>query len=162
MRRHRHECLCFFKLIEYYKYAIIVLITSMKGMTNMKVSSMKKMKQLIQLAEENPNLRVVPIVDSNLFGNEDFHDDFNSCWLGSWGESSLDEILVTDNQYFLKSDIDGNEDFEGYLLKRIDTSTSHMEDQTFASFIKVESEKLPWEKVIVVTINSNDGEGLCP
>ncbi|MGL6017020.1 MAG: hypothetical protein ACRCZU_13255 [Selenomonadaceae bacterium] len=51
----------------------------------------ENVNSLLKLIAENPELRIVPMVDSEIVA-----DDNHSRWSGSWGISSVDEMWISD------------------------------------------------------------------
>lgn len=44
----------------------------------------EKLMQLLELMQANPELPVIPCVDGDVVGGDEYY-----CWLGSWGESAV-------------------------------------------------------------------------
>lgn len=59
----------------------------------------KNIEQLIRLVKENPDLPVVPKVDSDIITDVDY-----SWWIGSIGEVCVDEYVMIEDRIFLKRD----------------------------------------------------------
>ena len=47
----------------------------------------ENIKKLIELVQENPDLRIVPMVDTECVLGDDF-----SYWIANWGKAEIDEI----------------------------------------------------------------------
>lgn len=47
----------------------------------------EKLMQLLELMQANPELPVIPCVDGDVVGGDEYY-----CWLGSWGESAVQEL----------------------------------------------------------------------
>ena len=105
----------------------------------------KNREKLLRLIRENPELPIVPMVDSDIVW-----DDCGYL-LGSWGNAIVDEYLISERaeRIFFKSDDDVFD-----VLKR------HLSDEEFEALPKTEEEcrpyydKLPWIKAIIVYINA--------
>lgn len=103
-------------------------------------------KNLMKLIKEKPKLRIVPMVDSEIVG-----DDY-SYWAGSFGDARLEEIWVDDERIYFK-----DEDFEDLVEKKRDNMADEEEfknltDEEFDKYAENYVENLKWEEVIVVNI----------
>ena len=58
-----------------------------KGWDDMKQS--EKLTQLLELMQANPELPVIPCVDGDVVSGDEYY-----CWLGSWGESAVQEFII--------------------------------------------------------------------
>lgn len=104
---------------------------------------MKNGMQLLKLIQENPELPIVPIVDGEIPGDD------CGWWLGTWGDSRVDEYLLTKN-------------FECVVFKSdddvFDVLEKHLSDEEYEKLPETEAEcrpyydALPWKKAIVVYI----------
>ena len=103
---------------------------------------MTNTQKLLQLATENPDLPIVPMVDYEVVG------DGYGFWLGEFGSCYVGEYACYNDRYYedrdeLKEAYFGynEEDFEGYfdddLEEALDLATDHM-----------------WTKAIIVYINA--------
>ena len=106
----------------------------------------ENIKELLNLIQENPNLRIVPLVASEIVA-----DDSHCWWCGSWGNAEIDEIYVSDERAYLKS-----LDFEDLVEEYIDlydeghpTNEEHIE-----KWAEDKVANLAWERVIIVNINT--------
>lgn len=108
----------------------------------------ENLNKLIELMKGNPTLRVVPMVDSDIVGEDGF-----SWWLGSFGECEID-YLWTDNErvYFKSND---EEDLVDRLLEDMDTNgiLRNLSDEELLERAENTIEELEWEKVIAVQID---------
>jgi hypothetical protein len=61
----------------------------------------KNIQNLLKLIQENPYLRIVPLVDTECVPG----DEFNS-WVASWGQSRIEEICESINKerIYIKSE----------------------------------------------------------
>lgn len=91
-------------------------------------------KQLLQLISENPELEIVPMVETECVGGDDY-----SCWSAEWGKAEIDEYYNSDERIYFKST-----DYEELIDERTDT-----ESEEEAYFIV---DNLEWVKAIVVHI----------
>ena len=107
----------------------------------MREAEKRNREELFRLMKENPDLPVVPMVDSEIVA-----DDCCSYWMGSWGRCEVTEYVSGNERVFFKDDdedavLDG---FEEYRFKWEDWPDEKI-TETFNS--------LPWVKCIVVYIN---------
>lgn len=49
----------------------------------------EKLMQLLELMQANPELPVIPCVDGDVVSGDEYY-----CWLGSWGESAVQEFVI--------------------------------------------------------------------
>lgn len=103
--------------------------------------------KLLELIQENPELRIIPVVETECVPSDDW-----SCWLAQFGKAYIDEIYVMDERVYIRSCdedtlIDGvitSTDWEGLFT---DSEITEMAKTIVASY--------KWEKVILVEINPN-------
>lgn len=109
----------------------------------------ENIQALLKLIAENPDLSIVPMVDSDVVAD----DEYSSC-LGSWGKPKIDFRYDKSEQIYFKN---RDSDFEDLEDKYI---TDHWGEQKFEALSDEEQselarkkvDELPWEKVIVVYI----------
>lgn len=100
--------------------------------------------ELFKLMQDNPELPVVPMVDSEIVS-----DDGYSRWLGAWGSSYIGEYLIGEGQVHFREDDDMYE-IERVLEEQIDSGVfDGMSDEE----AKKAYEALPWVKAIIVNID---------
>ena len=110
---------------------------------------MTKIEELLKLVKENPNLPIVPMVDSEVVG------DYDAYWMGAWGDSAIEEIYLGRDRYYIKS-IDDEEDvlngMEGcrYSYTEDGRDIYELSDEEWTELYN----SLPWEKCIVVYITT--------
>ena len=114
----------------------------------------KNLNKLFDLIKENPELEIVPIVDSEVVVEDGF-----SNWLGSWGKSRIDELWVDEERYYLRADDEEElQDYFGelvYLEKYpMQCHIGDEESKEIQLLADVIVRKLPWKKVIVVDIDT--------
>lgn len=100
----------------------------------------EKLTQLIELMQANPELPVVPCVDGDVVSGDEYY-----CWLGSWGESAVQEFVIgRERTYYREDDISEMNDVlcEHYDPELVDNMT---EEETRAAY-----NALPWKKAIFV------------
>lgn len=93
-------------------------------------------KELLRLVQENPELRIVPMVDT-----ECVYDDSFSYWMADWGKAEIDEIWMNEECVYSKSN-----NFDT-LVDELMFNESLTEEEARN---KVNS--YDWEKVITVCI----------
>lgn len=117
-----------------------------KGWDNMKQS--EKLEELLKLMQANPELPVVPCVDGDVVGGDEYY-----CWLGSWGESAIQEFIVgKERTYYREEDICEMNDvlYERYDPELVDNMT---DEETRAAY-----NALPWKKAIFVDVHQYEEE----
>lgn len=104
---------------------------------------MSNIDKLIELIKENHGLPVIPMVDGEIPGDDCGY------WIADWGQSRIDEYLISNERVYFKSDDDVFDVLERFLS-----------DEEFAKLPDNENEcrpyydELPWIKAIVVNIES--------
>lgn len=98
-------------------------------------------KDLMELIKENPDLPIVPFVDSEVVA-----DDGYCRWLGSWGSCGIIEYTSHEmhNSYPEMIYKDDTENLEDYLL-----CTTEMSEKEIEEYIN----NLNWTKAISVNID---------
>lgn len=102
--------------------------------------------QLLKLIKENPELKIVPMVDSEIRG-----DDY-AYYMGEWGTAEIDEYHCADERIYFKK-----HDFEELIDKWIDDNYERYPkspDELLEERAMAEIDTLEWTKAIVVHINS--------
>ena len=115
-------------------------------------------KEFIELVKKNPDLPVLPFVDSDVFGGA-WGD-----WLGDFGPSFVDEYTFYDGQYYFKgTDIDILADV---LADKFcdDKKYRKTPDEKFADKMYEKALELEWTKAVIVHIevpkdDSDETEG---
>lgn len=106
-------------------------------------------KELLQLVRENPDLPILPMVDSEIVAEDGYN-----WWLGSFGHSSIDEFVCTeyhgDNRYFRKEEQDLIEEYIAEDV--IDCEGENLSDEEIEKRAHEIAEALPWKKAILVWI----------
>lgn len=117
-----------------------------KGRNDMKQS--EKLMQLLELMQANPELPVIPCVDGDVVGGDEYY-----CWLGSWGESAVQEFIIgKERTYYREDDICEMNDvlYERYDPELVDNMT---DEETRAAY-----NALPWKKAIFVNVHQYEEE----
>ena len=103
---------------------------------------------LLDLVKNNPELEVVPMVDTYCAG-----DDSYSWWLAKWGRACIDEYYISDEHVYRKS-----HDFDDLVEKFIDDNFDempykNMSDDKFEKIAENIVDNYKWEKAIMVFID---------
>lgn len=108
----------------------------------------KNREELFKLMQENPELPVVAMVDSEIVA-----DDGYSRWKGAWGSSCIGEYLVGEECVHFREE-DDPEEVEKALLDGAITC------EEFEAMTDAEAEgayaSLPWIRAIIVDIDLPD------
>lgn len=102
--------------------------------------------ELLKLIKENPELEIVPMVDSEIGG-----DDY-SYYMGEWGTAEIYEYHCSDERIYFKE-----HDFEELVENFIDNNYEYYKnlgDDELRDVAEREVSNLEWIKAIVVYINS--------
>jgi len=102
----------------------------------------ENIKNLLKLIQENPELRIVPLVDTECVPNDDF-----GSWVAGWGSAEVDEIWISDERIYLKS-----EDYDELIEEAMEEIVCDDESQ-LEILAENKVDNLEWEKVIIVRIN---------
>lgn len=102
----------------------------------------ENVQSLLNLIKENPELKIVPMVDTEIVA-----DDGYSSWLGSFGKAEIDHIWNSGERIFFKS-----LDEEELVQNTLDEIPLEIDDATAEITANDIVEKYEWEKVIVVWI----------
>lgn len=106
----------------------------------------EKTRELFKLIQENPDLPIVPMVDSEIVA-----DDGYNRWLGSWGTAYIGEYLTADERIYFRDD----DDIEEALAAVIgwDTYEAMSDDEAVQAY-----KDLPWTTAIIVYIDLPEQE----
>lgn len=109
----------------------------------------ENLNNLLNLMKDNPTLRVVPMVDSDIVGGDDY-----SCWLGRFGKAEVDEIWSDDERIYFRS-----WDFENLVDEFMESSDNeelfkNLSDDEAIKIAENHIDDLNWEKVISVRIHT--------
>jgi hypothetical protein len=103
---------------------------------------------LVKLIAENPDLDVVPMVDSDIVA-----DDGYSWWMGSIGKSRIDEYYVDDERICLSDEFDDLVD-KFIECNYEDEPFKNMTDEELEAVATVEVQKYNWTRAIMVRIDT--------
>ena len=115
---------------------------TLRGIIRMLIKKTTRGEELFKLMQENPELPVIPMVDSDIVP-----DDGYARWTGSWGSASIDEYFTHDERVFFRSD-DDTDDVLGYVL-----NAEEYEEMTDEE-VEAAYNALPWVKAIIVNIDT--------
>ena len=97
-------------------------------------------EELIKLIQENPNLPVVPMVNTEIVCGDDCR-----YYLGEWGSVSVDEYCLSEERVYFRSDDDIEEPLTDILgWDAYEKMSDEEANKAYA--------ELPWVKAIVVYI----------
>lgn len=107
----------------------------------------ENLEELFRLIRENPELPVVPMVDSYIIADD------TGYWLGAFDSVRVDEYLLTNNCGWIAFKSDN---------KVFDVLMEHLSDEELEKLPETEEEcrevyeELPWTKAIIVYITLPD------
>lgn len=105
----------------------------------------EKALKLFQLIQDNPDLKIVPMVESEVVAGDEF-----SYWLAGWGESSIDEMYIhKETVYFRSTDEDR---LVEEIYDDLEIANPYMAPETLNSMTDQRLDELKWDKVIRVNI----------
>lgn len=102
--------------------------------------------ELLELIKENPELEIVPMVDSEVGGGD------YSYYKGEWGSAEIDEYHCLDERIYFKK-----HDFEELVEDYIDNNYEYyrnLGDDELQEIAEREASNLEWKKAIVVYIRA--------
>lgn len=102
---------------------------------------------LIRLMNENPTLKVVPMVYSEVIKS-----DYYSWWLGEFGEVGIDECYSEDERIYFKSWDEEDLIEEAIEDFKYNYDLEHLSEESLEKLAKARVDKFDWEKVIVIRI----------
>ena len=104
-------------------------------------------KILLELVKENPELEIVPMVDEQAYGGDDF-----AWWVAGWGKASIEELYYDDEICYIRSK---DEDTVGELIfDRLEENNAAWSETYLQEQTEKELKELEWEKVIAVKITA--------
>lgn len=105
----------------------------------------ENIKNLLQIIKENPDLKIIPMVDSEIVC-----DDNHNYWMGSWGNAEVDEYYISDGRIYLKS-YDEEDLINDVACDEIDENENDVEAMKKAEEIV---KGYDWRKAIIVYIQT--------
>lgn len=107
----------------------------------------ENLNMLLKLMKDNPTLRVLPMVDTDVVPSDDF-----AMWAGEFGTSEIDYIWDEDERiYFKSTDYDELIDEEMEIIG-CNEELKDLTEEQIEHMADKKVENLEWEKVIVVKI----------
>ncbi|WP_461206899.1 hypothetical protein [Clostridium sp. DL1XJH146] len=106
----------------------------------------ENIQKLIKLSKENPNLKIIPMVSSEVVQGDDF-----CCWTGDWSSADLDRCWIDEERIYFEST--DREDLIDKYVDKYDEGHPTNEEE-ISRWAEEQVRNLPWEKVITVYINS--------
>lgn len=105
----------------------------------------KNREELFKLMQENPELPVVAMVDSEIV-----QDDGYSRWMGAWGSSSIEEYFIGEERIHFREEDDFGEVEETLTDGQVcyDDFEAMSDEEAVGAY-----NSLPWIKAIVVNID---------
>lgn len=107
----------------------------------------KKAEELFKLMADNPDLPVVPMVDSEIVA-----DDGYNRWIGSWGCAYIGEYIKGEECIYFRDDED---DYEIEKLVEEMLGADNCENMDFETYREI-YRKAKWIKAIIVNIDLPD------
>ena len=106
----------------------------------------KNREELFKIMREHPELPVIPFVDGEIPPED------TGYWQGSWGRAEVDEYVIAERaeRFLFRSDDDGFDALRVYMSW--DDFDKLPEDEETCR--REYYDKLPWNKAIIVYINS--------
>lgn len=101
----------------------------------------ENIEELIRLTKENPNLRIVPMVDTDCVPGDDY-----SWWVASWGKPAIDDIWNDNEIVYLKS-----ESYDDLVDKVASVFENDIEGNQ-QELAEKQVNEYTWEKVIAIKI----------
>ena len=130
------------KLMELVLNGATLMSVNKDTLRRMLIKKTTRGEELFKLMQENPELPVVPMVDSDVVPDDDC-----ARWTGSWGSASIDEYFTHDGRIFFRSDED-IDDVLSYALN------GEEYDETTDEEAEAVYDALPWIKAIIVNIDT--------
>lgn len=114
---------------------------TLRGIIRTLVRNTTRGEELFKLMQENPELPVVPMVDSEIVGG-----DCSSRWLANWGSARVDEYFAHDERVFFRSVDDIGDVLDCVMGEEYGKMTYEK--------YKAAYDALPWIKAIIVNIDT--------
>lgn len=110
---------------------------------------MNKTREFLELVKQNPDLPIVPMVDSEIVA-----DDGYAWWLGSFACASVGEYVSIkmrgELRFFTKDEQDEIEEF--FADNLADERDYDLHEREIEKLAHEQAENLPWVKAIIVYI----------
>jgi hypothetical protein len=107
----------------------------------------EKIAELLKLISENPGLEILPMVDSEIGG-----DDF-SRYSAEWGKAEIDHYYCSDERIYFKS-CDFEELVDDFINNNCDNEEyRNISDEDLEKIAESNVESYEWVKAIIVNID---------
>jgi len=107
----------------------------------------KDFKELLKLKEENPDLPIRPLVNSEVVADD------CGWWLAEWGKAEINRICGIDERLYIEDDFD--ELVEDWLVvNEGDPKYKNLTEKELKEKAKQVVENYGWEKCILVRITN--------
>ena len=107
----------------------------------MKKTQKERLAELFRLIKENPELPILPMVDSEIVA-----DDFCARWTGSCGSAEIKDYIIGNERVYFKDDDDAET-----VLSDCRGGVDYWEQPE--DVVEREYNNLPWIRAIVVNID---------
>ena len=108
-----------------------------------------KSEKFLRLVKENPDLPIIPMVDSAVVADDDY-----DTWLGSFGDCRIDSYVsfkyYGEEKFFTRY---GDEDILKEYFEEQIADELGVDDECIEKLAREKIEKLPWVKAIIVDID---------
>jgi hypothetical protein len=128
------------------KIKIMRITTDAKGVIKMKNSmeiQQENINRLMELVKANPDLRIVPMVDTECVCSDDY-----SYWIANWGKAEIDEIWCYEDGEIMYSRSDSYDTLVEEAMDKIECD----DECQLEALAKAKVDAYDWEKVITVSI----------
>lgn len=102
----------------------------------------ENIKTALTLIEQNPSLRIVPMVDSEVVADDGF-----GWWVAEWGKASIEEIWSDNERVYIRS-----VDEDTLVENPLDDDSEDVNGDIEWEKAKKTVSEYEWEKVIAVKI----------
>jgi len=114
--------------------------------TEMEVQQ-ENIKKFIELVQANPDLRIMPMVDTECISSDDF-----SYWIASWGMPEINEIWCYEGGERMYSKSNDYDELVEEAMDEIVREGSCSDEVNLDILAKAKVDAYEWEKVITVSI----------
>lgn len=117
-------------------------------MKNKLVTQRDNFKHLLELVNSNPDLPIMPMVDSEIVA-----DDCHGWWVGGWGNASIEDVWNNDERIYIRSEV------EDTLIDEVSDNIcdepdyANLTDEEFRNKARSIVDSYNWKTVIAVRIN---------
>lgn len=108
----------------------------------------ENLRTLLKLIEENPDLDIVPMVDSEIVADDGF-----DWWVGGWGKAQIDEIWFGEERAYIRSNDEDSLVEDKCDDVQEDADGTMTEDEAYAKAVEI-VKAYEWERCILVSITT--------